>query len=50
LRQFTLTRLEKVITGAGAVTAIAEELDRRQVRREVVITGASLGRSPLLSR
>ena len=50
MRRFMLTRLEKVISGPGSVTAIAEELDRRNVTRAVLITGASLGRSTLLSR
>ena len=50
MRQFMLTRLEKVVSGPGAVSAIAEELDRRNVTRAVLITGASLGRSALLSR
>ena len=50
MQTFKLTRLEAVISGAGAVAALGEELERRGARRAVVITGASLGRSALLSR
>jgi alcohol dehydrogenase len=44
------TRLEAVISGAGAIVQIGDELDRRGASRAVVITGASLGRSRLLER
>jgi alcohol dehydrogenase len=48
--QFSLTRLEKVISGPGAIDAIGTELDRRAAARVVVITGASLARSSLIMR
>jgi len=48
--QFNLTRLEKVISGPAAINAIGAELDLRAVSRVVVVTGASLARSPLLAR
>ena len=50
MQTFNFTRLEKVISGPGSIAAIGEELDRRGVRRALVITGASLGRSPLLKQ
>jgi alcohol dehydrogenase len=48
--QFNLTRLEKVISGPAAIGAIGTELDLRTASRVVVVTGASLARSPLLTR
>jgi maleylacetate reductase len=50
MREFALTRLEAVISGAGAVARLARELDRRGARRALIATSASLGRSPLLDR
>ncbi len=50
MRQFMLTRLEKVISGAGAVERLGEELDRRGAARVLLATGASLGRSRLIDR
>jgi maleylacetate reductase len=50
MREFKLTRLEAVVSGAGAVGRIADELDRRGARRALVVTSASLGRSRLLER
>ena len=50
MQQFNFTRLESVISGAGSISAIGAELDRRGAKRAVVITGASLGRSRLLAR
>jgi alcohol dehydrogenase class IV len=50
VRQFMLTRLEKVVSGAGAIQKIGEELARRGVGRALVVTSASLGRSRLLDR
>ena len=45
---FSFTRLERVIFGVGAVARLGEELDRRGLHRAVVVTGKSLGASPLL--
>ena len=50
MRQFFLTRLEKVVSGAGAIERIGDELDRRGASRALLVTGASLGRSRLLDR
>ena len=50
MQTFNLTRLETVISGAGSISAIGAELDKRGVRRAVVVTSASLGRSALLER
>jgi alcohol dehydrogenase len=50
MQRFMLTRLEAVISGPGAISALGAELDRRGASRALVITGASLGRSPLLAR
>jgi alcohol dehydrogenase class IV len=50
MRQFMLTRLEKVICGAGAVVRLGEELDRRGATRALLATSASLGRSRLIDR
>jgi len=50
MRQFLLTRLEKVVSGAGAIGTLADELDRRGARRALLVTNASLARSGLLER
>jgi alcohol dehydrogenase len=50
MSEFNLTRLEKVISGPGSVDAVGAELDARGVSRAVIVTGASLGRSALLTR
>jgi alcohol dehydrogenase class IV len=50
MRHFMLTRLEKVISGAGAIQTIADELDARGAHRALVATSVSLGRSQLLDR
>ncbi len=50
MRQFRLTRLETVISGAGAVERLSEELDRRGATRVLVATSASLGCSRLIDR
>ncbi|HTW38225.1 MAG TPA: iron-containing alcohol dehydrogenase [Steroidobacteraceae bacterium] len=48
MRQFMLTRLEKVISGAGSIERVGAELERRGVQRVLLVTSASLGRSRLL--
>jgi len=48
--EFNFTRLERVIFGPGKVEALARELDRRGLKRAVVVTGKTLGRSKLLER
>lgn len=47
---FTLSRLERVIAGPGRVAMLGEELDRYGVKRAIVVTGKTLGASPLLDR
>ncbi len=48
--EFSFTRLEKVIFGAGCLAKIGHELDRRGLVRAVVVTGKSLGASSLLDQ
>src|SRR4029077_17154002 len=47
---FNLSRLERVMSGAGKVAALGEELERRGLKRAIVVTGNSLGGSPLLAK
>ena len=47
--EFAFTRLEKVVFGPGKVAELGAELDRRSCSRAVVVTGKSLGASPLLA-
>ena len=46
--EFNLSRLERVISGPGKIVALGEELERRGLKRAIVVTGKSLGGSPLL--
>ena len=46
--EFHFTRLEKVIFGPGAVAGLGKELERRGLKRAVVVTGKTLGKSKLL--
>ena len=48
--EFSLSRLERVISGPGTVDALAAELDRRGCGRALVITGRTLSRSALVAR
>lgn len=47
---FVLTKLERVISGPGKIAALGEELGRRGLRRALIVTGKTLGGSPLLER
>jgi alcohol dehydrogenase class IV len=47
---FTLSKLERVMSGPGKVSALGEELDRRGLKRTIVVTGKTLGGSPLLGK
>lgn len=47
---FTLSRLERVISGPGKITTLGEELERRGLERAIVVTGKSLGSSRLLEK
>src|SRR5688572_21906097 len=48
--QFTLPRLERVIAGPGTIDALPAELDRYRCRRAVIVTGTTLGASPLIEQ
>jgi maleylacetate reductase len=48
--EYPLTQLERVIFGAGSVARLGDELDRLGASRAVVVTGRTLGTSPLLDR
>jgi alcohol dehydrogenase class IV len=47
---FYLTRLEAVLYGAGKVSALGRELERRGARRALIVTGQTLVRSKLLAQ
>jgi alcohol dehydrogenase len=47
---FSLPRLERVVSGPGTIDTLGDELDRRGATRVVVVTGRTLGASPLLDR
>jgi alcohol dehydrogenase class IV len=49
-REFNLSGLERVVSGAGAVERLSHELERRGLERAVVVTGRTLGGSALLER
>lgn len=46
--ELRFTRLENVIYGPGKTELLARELERRGLSRVLVVTGKTLGRSPLL--
>ena len=48
--EFNLTRLERVISGPGKIEALGNELESRNLKRALVVTGKTLGKSALLSR
>ena len=48
--EFNLTRLERVISGPGKIEALGAELERRDLKRALVVTGKTLGKSPLLAK
>ena len=50
LGEFTLTRLERVISGPGKIDALGGELERRSLTRAVVVTGNTLGNFRLLGK
>ena len=49
-REFNLSGLERVISGAGSVARLSLELERRGLERAVIVTGRTLGASALLDR
>ena len=48
--EFNFTWLESVVYGPGKISAVARELSRRHVRRAVIVTTKTLGRSKLLDK
>ncbi len=48
--EFNFTRLERVIFGPGKVAMLANEMERRELKRAVVVTGKTLGSSSLLGK
>jgi alcohol dehydrogenase class IV len=48
--EFNFTRLERVIFGPGKVAKLANEMDRRGLKRALVVTGKTLGSSRLLDK
>jgi alcohol dehydrogenase class IV len=50
IEDFQFPALERVFTGAGSLAMIAAELDRHGRKRAILVTGKSLGESPLLKR
>ena len=47
---FNLSKLERVMSGAGKIAAIDHELKRRGLKRTIVVTGKTLGGSALLEK
>src|SRR6266851_5441210 len=48
--QYRFTKLESVVFGPGAVRSLGRELERRGLKRALVITGKTLGSSKLLKK
>src|SRR5262245_508710 len=48
ISEFNLPRLERVVSGAGSAARVGAELDRLRATRVVIVTGRTLGASPLL--
>jgi alcohol dehydrogenase class IV len=48
--EYRFGRIERIVFGAGKVAGLADETERRDLRRAVVITGKTLGRSKLLGK
>jgi alcohol dehydrogenase len=46
LRTFEMPRTERVLQGSGAAAALGEELDRRGLRRAMLVTGRSVSAGP----
>lgn len=47
--EFNLTRLERVIYGPGKVTALKDEMERRGLKRAVVVTTDVVAKLPILN-
>ena len=50
VHEFQFPRLERVVSGAGVIDSLVNEIDRRHLTRVAVVTGRTLGVSPLLGR
>ncbi len=48
--EYRFTQLESVLFGPGKLLALGRELERRGLKRALVITGKTLGSSPLIDR
>jgi alcohol dehydrogenase class IV len=48
--EFNLSRLERMISGPGKIEALENELERRGLQRAIIVTGKTLGASPLLAK
>lgn len=48
--QFKYTLTERVIFGPGRISVLSDELESRGLKRALIITGHTLGASPLLDR
>ena len=46
--EFNLSKLERVISGPGKIAELGAELERRGLKRAIVVTGKTLGASRLL--
>src|SRR5258707_14209060 len=46
--EFTFTRLERIAFGPGKITTLGSDLERMGATRALVVTGKTLGASPLL--
>jgi len=47
---FTLSKLERVMSGPGKVATLGQELERRGLKRAIVVTGKTLGGSASLEK
>ena len=48
--EYPLTQLERVVFGAGSIARLGDEVERLGASRAVVVTGRTLGASPLLAQ
>jgi len=46
--EFNLSRLERVIYGPGNIAALRDEMERRDLHRGLVVTGAVVAELPIL--
>jgi alcohol dehydrogenase class IV len=47
---FNLSKLERVMSGSGKVAGLGQELERRGLKRAIVVTGKTLGGSVLVEK